>query len=366
MSSNFLNKSGLSYFYSKIKEMLQNKQDKLYAGDNITIADDGRISASVGDSKNVFFGTCDTNSVNYNKVVTCDDWTWEEGNVLCVHFTNANRATGARLVIGAHEAVTVYLYGNVNRAPYTWTSGEVVQFVYTGGKFYTVSRLRATKTIYGMVRLCDDVDLDSSDYAATSFAVKTAYDLANKKQDKLTAGTGITIQNNVISAEEKQIGLYRLKISSADGYYPVFQSRFVRDILLRKTDLSTGTVTNIATGSVQFSFSNKAEDNMDIVLPRGVWCSMPLVGSVTIANTSPAEVLVTSQERLIDCKCKFVLANDIVGVTSDTLFVDLIPQTITAKDQNNSQILYEAFFLNEYQEISVENSDHVKLEIAEI
>ena len=93
---------------------------------------------------------------------------------------------------------------------------------------------------------------------------------------------------------------------------------------------------------------------------------MPLVGSVTIANTSPAEVLVTSQERLIDCKCKFVKANDIVGVTNDTLFVDLIPQTIMAKDKNNSQILYEAFFLNEWQEISVENSDHVKLEIAEI
>lgn len=214
MSSNFLNKSGLSYFYSKIKEMLQNKQDKLYAGDNITIADDGRISASVGGSKNVFFGTCDTNSVNYDKVVTCDDWTWEEGNVLCVHFTNANRATGARLVIGTHEAVTVYLYGNVNRAPYTWTSGEVVQFVYTGGKFYTVSKLRATRTIYGMVRLCDDVDLDSSDYAATSFAVKTAYDLANKKQDKLTAGKGITIENNVISANvEMDLSTYAYDIA---------------------------------------------------------------------------------------------------------------------------------------------------------
>ena len=365
--SGFLDKTGLAHLWEKMKSALSDKQDKLTAGDNITITDDGRISASGGGgSKNVFFGTCDTKSSTYNKVVTCDDWTWEEGNVLYVHFTDGNRATVANLVIGAHEAVPVYLYGNTNGVQSAWTAGEVVQFVYTGGRFYAVSKVRASRTRYGMVRLSDDVDLDSSDYAATSFAVKTAYDLANKKQDKMTAGTGITIQNNVISAEEKQIGLYRLKISSADGYYPVFQSSFVRNILLRKTDLSTGTVTNIATGSVQFSFINEADDNMDVVLPRGVWCSMPLVGSVTIANTSTAEVLVTSQERLIDCKCKFVKANDIVGVTNDTLFVDLIPQTIMAKDKNNSQILYEAFFLNEWQEISVENSDHVKLEIAEI
>lgn len=50
MSSNFLNKSGLSYFYSKIKEMLQVKQDKLTAGTGITIQNNV-ISASGGSHK---------------------------------------------------------------------------------------------------------------------------------------------------------------------------------------------------------------------------------------------------------------------------------------------------------------------------
>ena len=47
MSSNFLNKSGLSYFWQKIKEMLQNKQDKLTPGTGITIQNNV-ISASGG------------------------------------------------------------------------------------------------------------------------------------------------------------------------------------------------------------------------------------------------------------------------------------------------------------------------------
>ena len=50
MSSNFLDKSGLSYFFGKIKEMLQGKQDKLTAGDGIMIDENNVISASGGSS----------------------------------------------------------------------------------------------------------------------------------------------------------------------------------------------------------------------------------------------------------------------------------------------------------------------------
>lgn len=49
-SSNFLDKTGLSHFYSKIKEMIQGKQDKLTAGAGITITDNV-ISASGGSHK---------------------------------------------------------------------------------------------------------------------------------------------------------------------------------------------------------------------------------------------------------------------------------------------------------------------------
>ena len=51
MSSNFLNKTGLSYFYSKIKEMLKGKQDKLTAGNGIVIDSKNVISATGGSHK---------------------------------------------------------------------------------------------------------------------------------------------------------------------------------------------------------------------------------------------------------------------------------------------------------------------------
>ena len=49
-SSNFLDKSGLSHFWQKIKEMIQGKQDKLTAGTGITI-ENNVISASGGSNK---------------------------------------------------------------------------------------------------------------------------------------------------------------------------------------------------------------------------------------------------------------------------------------------------------------------------
>lgn len=50
MSSNFLNKAGLSYLWQKIKEMIQGKQDTLTPGAGITIQDNV-ISATGGSHK---------------------------------------------------------------------------------------------------------------------------------------------------------------------------------------------------------------------------------------------------------------------------------------------------------------------------
>ena len=54
MSSNFLDKAGLSYFWQKIKEMLQGKQDKLTAGKGIKIVN-GVISVSLDNAEGVEF-----------------------------------------------------------------------------------------------------------------------------------------------------------------------------------------------------------------------------------------------------------------------------------------------------------------------
>ena len=89
-SSNFLDKTGLSHFYSKIKEMLQNKQDKLTAGNNIIITDN-----TVSAKRNVFTGKSSTAGSVAVKVVECPEWELVDGNIIIVKFANTNVEAGA-------------------------------------------------------------------------------------------------------------------------------------------------------------------------------------------------------------------------------------------------------------------------------
>lgn len=52
--SGFLDKEGLTYFWKKIKSILENKQDKLTAGDGISIKDN-IISLSLDIAEEVGF-----------------------------------------------------------------------------------------------------------------------------------------------------------------------------------------------------------------------------------------------------------------------------------------------------------------------
>ena len=105
---------------------------------------------------------------------------------------------------------------------------------------------------------------------------------------------------------------------------------------------------------------------MKLVVPRGIWHGINLLGTITVANTNPMGILASQTQRLIPCKCKFVLADDISGVSETTLFVDPLPNIVMCKDKNNSNILYEAFFTDEYQEIIVKASDHIGFEYSRV
>lgn len=201
-SSNFLNKTGLSYFYSKIKEMLQKKQDKLVAGDNITIGTDNKIKAY----NKVFVGICSSAETDAVKEVSCPEWVLAEDNVIVVKFLSGNNQAQAELDVEETGAIPISWINTTNM----WQAGAYIAFAYDAiyEEFHAINMDVATQDTYGVVRLSDAVDLDSSIYASTARATKQAYDLADianaglvNKQDTLTAGDGITIdENNVISA----------------------------------------------------------------------------------------------------------------------------------------------------------------------
>lgn len=231
MSSNFLNKSGLSYFWQKIKEIIQGKQDKLVAGDNITIGTDNKIKAY----NKVFVGVCPSVETDAVKEVSCPDWILADGNIIVVKFINGNKQAMAELNVQGSGAI----YINWVNTTDMWQAGAYIAFAYDAmyEEFHAISMDAATQDAYGVVMLSDAVDLDSSSYASTPAATKQAYDLANlakegltNKQDKLKAGTGITIQDNVISASggsnKQNLYVYDIeqKILQTQGYKATVKS----------------------------------------------------------------------------------------------------------------------------------------------
>lgn len=208
-SSNFLNKSGLSYFYSKIKEMLQKKQDKLTAGNNITITDSNEISAE----NRVFYGDCTTSRNVAEKVVVCPDWVLKNGNIIVVRFSLTNIASGT-MYLNVNNTGK-YPVGPITNPIDFWRKGGVVAFAFdeSSSKYVMLNVNLATTDYYGVTTLSNVINT-SQQTAVTPYAVKQVRDLVYKKQDALTAGRNILIENNVISANvEMNLSTYAYDIT---------------------------------------------------------------------------------------------------------------------------------------------------------
>lgn len=209
MSSNFLNKSGLSYFYGKIKEMLQGKQDKLTAGTGITITDSNEISAE----NRVFYGDCNTEKNVAEKVVVCPDWVLKNGNIIVVRFELTNTASG-NMYINVNNTGK-YPVGPITNPVDFWRNGGVVAFAFNSnsGKYVMINVNLATTSYYGVTKLSNVIN-SSTQMAITPYAVRQVRDLIYKKQDALTAGRNILIENNVISANiEMNLSTYAYDIT---------------------------------------------------------------------------------------------------------------------------------------------------------
>lgn len=148
---------------------------------------------------NVFYGTCPTAAGTAAKVVTTTngDFALEEGNILFVKFTNATTYNGVvTLNVDGTGAKTVCSVGTSTTSRYYWKAGEMVGFAYDGTNFTMLQKAPATTTYYGTTKLSSSTTSTSEALAATPKAVKTAYDLANGKQDALVSGTNIKTINN--------------------------------------------------------------------------------------------------------------------------------------------------------------------------
>lgn len=134
-NKNYLDKSGLAYFWSKIKAKFT------------------EVSNKIGEKK-IYYGTCDTAASTAAKVVSCNNFVLETGAHISVRFTNANTFNGtATLNVNNTGAVNIARVGTTLTTRYYWSAGEVIDFVYDGTNFVMVRTGTATTSYYGLTKL---------------------------------------------------------------------------------------------------------------------------------------------------------------------------------------------------------------------
>lgn len=132
----------------------------------------------VNTKNNVWYGTCSTYGAAKTMTTTTGDFSLTAGNIIYVLFTNAATAFTTLNVDGT-GAKYIKSTGTSNVAANQWAANEVVPLVYDGTYFKMVDGGIASTSLYGMTKLSSSTNSTSTSVAATSSAVKSAYDLAN-------------------------------------------------------------------------------------------------------------------------------------------------------------------------------------------
>lgn len=169
MSSKFLDYSGLSYLWGKLKVLLGAKQDTLVSGTNIKTVN-GVSVLGTGNVQNMWYGTSTTAAGTQNKVVTTTtgNFVLATGNMVRVKFsTNQTYNGGAKLTVDGTTTTSVMRVGETATQRYIWLAGEVVDFVYDGTNFVAVNEGIATTTYYGTTKLTTSATSTSTSASLT-------------------------------------------------------------------------------------------------------------------------------------------------------------------------------------------------------
>lgn len=158
------------------------------------------------DGNKVWYATSSSSGYTSNKTATISGgsgtFALETGVTVLVKFSTANTASYFTLNVNNTGAINVYTNGNSQSSgDYMWKSDDIVGFVYDGSYWRMIDSDRATSSAYGEVKLATSYTDSSSTTVPTSAHLYSVYNMLSGKQNQLTAGAGITIdQNNVISA----------------------------------------------------------------------------------------------------------------------------------------------------------------------
>ena len=151
------------------------------ASNNLVNEDELYLIENTGDdSGGVFFGTCMTTASTNEKVVTTQQGNFklEVGATVYVQFNTTSTSTATTLNIDGTGAIAVQTSATNVLMANQIAPKSVVGFVYDGTVYRMLDGAIATTTYYGVTKLSSAINSTSTATAATSSAVKQAYDLA--------------------------------------------------------------------------------------------------------------------------------------------------------------------------------------------
>lgn len=139
----------------------------------------------------VHYTACSTTAETAAKVAACTGFALATGARIIVNFATQNTATSPTLNISSTGAKAIQYQGTA--IPAIWLYG-VLEFVYDGNAYQFVGRNDNNQTA---------IDTALSDTSVNPVQNKIVTKALAEKQNALTAGDRITIENNVISADSQ-------------------------------------------------------------------------------------------------------------------------------------------------------------------
>ena len=138
------------------------------------------------------FGICNTSASTMTKEVTISGITsLSDGQFIRVLFVSAQTYGGTpKLKLNNFDAYNIQSVNQTDATFYEWAGGAIIDFVYksSSSTWIMVNSGHATTTYYGKTKLSNSYTSASETFAATSKAVKYAYDLASSKLDSNLKG----------------------------------------------------------------------------------------------------------------------------------------------------------------------------------
>lgn len=217
-----------------------------------------------------WFGTCVTAASTAEKIVTTNtaDFILEAGSIVYVQFNTAVTSTSTTLNVDNTGAKAIQTSATNALTANQIAPKTVAGFIYDGTVYRMLDGTIATTTYYGMTKLSSSISSTSTATAATSSAVKAAYDLANSAVKQVIQATGaitpddngaITVDNvayatnaaklgDVASTEylQKSGGTMSGQLTAAN---PAVGTQAVRNIYAGTADMTAGSST-LATGVI--------------------------------------------------------------------------------------------------------------------